>query len=94
MIASFRSKALQRFWTKGQTWQVQPGHVAKLNMLLSTLDSATSAQGMNIAGWGFHRLTGDQAGRYAVKVDKNFRLTFGWSSLGPDAIDVDYEDYH
>jgi toxin HigB-1 len=47
---------------------------------------------MNVAGWGFHKLTGDQVGRYAVKVDKNYRLTFGWSA--PDAVDVEYEDYH
>jgi hypothetical protein len=39
-------------------------------------------------------LSGDQSGRYAVKVDKNWRITFGWSADGPDAIDVDYEDYH
>ena len=92
MIASYRSKALQRFWTKGQTKHVRAAHVAKLTLLLSTLDSATGPDGMNVPGWGFHRLTGDQAGRYAVKVDKNWRLTFTW--LVPDAIDVDYEDYH
>jgi toxin HigB-1 len=63
-------------------------------MLLSTLDGATVPQSMNVAGWGFHGLTGDQTGRYAVKVDKNWRLTFAWSLTGPDAIDLDYEDYH
>jgi toxin HigB-1 len=94
MIVSFRSKALQRFWIKGQTKHVQAAHVAKLTMLLATLDAAASPQGMNVAGWGFHLLTGNQAGRYAVKVDKNWRLTFGWSATGPDAIDTDYEDYH
>jgi plasmid maintenance system killer protein len=40
----------------------------------------------------FHRVTGK--GRYAVWVDKNWRLTFAWSDEGPDAVDVDYLDYH
>lgn len=92
MIGTFRSKALDRFWTKGQTKHVQAAHVAKLTLLLSALDSVNSPNGMNLPGWGFHRLTGDQSGRYAVKVDKNWRLTFAWTA--PDAIDVDYEDYH
>jgi hypothetical protein len=42
-------------------------------------------------GWRFHRLRG---GRWSVWIDQNWRLTFGWSEEGPDALDVDYEDYH
>ncbi len=53
-----------------------------------------AAGDMRRPGFGFHQLAGDQAGRYAVKVDKNWRATFGWSDDGPDAVDVDYEDYH
>ena len=92
MIANFRSKALQRFWVSGDAKRLQPGHIAKLTRLLTTLESATAPEAVNVAGWAFHKLTGDQAGRYAVKIAKNFRLTFGWSA--PDAIVVDYEDYH
>jgi proteic killer suppression protein len=47
---------------------------------------------MNVATWRFHRLRGER--RWAVWIDKNWRLTFGWSPQGPDAVDVDYEDYH
>jgi plasmid maintenance system killer protein len=32
------------------------------------------------------------AGRYAVTVRANRRITFAWD--GQDAIEVDYEDYH
>lgn len=49
---------------------------------------------MNIPGYAFHRLSGRMAGRYAVKVNKNWRITFGWDKTGPAAIDIDYEDYH
>ena len=85
---------MQRFWVKGDARRVQPGHIAKLTLPLGTLDQAVSPQGMNVAGWRFHGLAGDQAGRFSVRVDKSWRVTFGWSDSGPDAIDVDYQDYH
>ena len=94
MIRSFRSKALERFWWKGETRRVDQRHVAKLRRQLGVLDAANSPDAMSVPGWRFHRLTGDQAGRFAVWVDQNWRLTFGWSDEGPDAVDVDYEDYH
>lgn len=94
MIKSFRSKALERYWWKGETRRLNPRHVAKLRRQLGALDAAKSPDAMSVVGWHFHRLTGDQAGRYSVWVDQNWRLTFGWSQQGPDAVDVDYEDYH
>ena len=94
MIVSFRSKALERFWWKKETRRVDPRHVKRLNVILSLLEAANEPTGVDAQGFGFHALTGDQAGRYALKVDKNWRVTFGWSDDGPDAVDVDYEDYH
>jgi proteic killer suppression protein len=94
MIKSFKSKALQRFWWKGEARRIAPHHVAKLRRQLATLDAATSPEAMNVPGWRWHRLMGDQAGRYAVWVDQNWRLTFTWSEDGRGAVGVDYEDYH
>jgi addiction module HigA family antidote len=45
---------------------------------------------MNAPGYGFHALTGNMRGRYAVSVSCNWRITFAWS--GTDAIDIDLED--
>jgi hypothetical protein len=39
-------------------------------------------------------LKGAMHGRYAVKVNKNWRITFAWHDFGPAATDIDYEDYH
>ena len=41
---------------------------------------------------GFHPLTGDRRGQYAMRVSGNYRITFGWD--GTDVTDVDFEDYH
>lgn len=94
MIASFRSKALERFWWKGEKRHVDPRHVKKLTRILDLLEGSSEPAGMDAPGLHFHSLAGDQSGRFAVKVDKNWRVTFGWSNDGPAAIDVDYEDYH
>jgi len=47
---------------------------------------------MNTAGWDFHPLKGELTGLWTVKVNGNWRLTFGFE--GEDAILVDYQDYH
>jgi toxin HigB-1 len=94
LIGSFRSKALERFWWKGETRHVDARHIKRLTERLTALDRAIAPDDMNQPGFGFHRLVGDSAGRYAVKVDKIWRLTFAWSDAGADAVDVDYEDYH
>ena len=47
---------------------------------------------MAIPGSGLHPLTGNQAGRYALTVSRNWRITFGWTD--GNAVDVDLEDYH
>jgi toxin HigB-1 len=94
VIRSFRSKKLERFWTKGEAKQIDTRHVKKLTRQLATLDAATTSDGMNIPGWRFHRLFGAETGRYSVWVDQNWRLTFAWVNKSADAVDVDYQDYH
>ncbi len=94
MIKSFRSKALKRYWTKGDASGLRADHVQRISNRLSTLDLATRPEDMNLPGFKFHALSGKMAGRYAVSITGNWRLTFAWSENGPDAVDVDYEDYH
>ena len=47
---------------------------------------------MNAPGWKLHPLKGKFAGRWAVTVNGNWRLTFAFDAI--DAILVDYQDYH
>jgi proteic killer suppression protein len=47
---------------------------------------------MNAPGYGLHQLSGDLAGFWAVKVDKNYRIVFRFD--GVNVLDVDYLDYH
>ena len=91
MLRSFRSKALRRYWTKSDASGLRPDWVTRVSRHLDALDQATSPEEMNYVGSGFHALTGDQRGRYALTVSRNWRLTFGWE--GTDAVDIDLEDY-
>lgn len=92
MIVSFRSKALARFWQTDDASGIRPDWRKKVKLILSALDAASTPGDMNLPGFGFHSLTGDQAGRYAVTVSRNWRITFGWHEQ--DALDIDLEDYH
>lgn len=92
MIKSFRSRALKRFWTRSDASGLRSDWVRRIERQLTVLDSAASPDEMDIVTFGFHRLTGDQAGRFAVTVSRNWRLTYAFE--GQDAIDVDLEDYH
>jgi proteic killer suppression protein len=92
MIRSFKSKALKRYWTKNDASALRPDWIKKVRMVLSRLDASRSAAEMSVIGMKFHGLTGDKAGRFAVSVSPNWRITFGWD--GEDAVEVDLEDYH
>ena len=92
MIKTFRHKGLQAFFETGSKTGIQPHHAARLRRQLARLDLAKTAADMNVPGWGLHALTGNLAGRYAVSVSGNWRLTFAFD--GEDAVLVDYQDYH
>lgn len=61
-------------------------------MLLAALDSAQVIVDMDIPGFRLDPLKGEERGRWSVRVDGNWRLTFefrdGHASL------LGYEDYH
>ncbi len=94
MITSFRSKRLERYWTRGDARRLPADHLKRLDLRLDALNQATSLADMDVPGWNLHALSGDMACRHAVKVTGNWRLPWQWDETGPSATDVDYEDYH
>jgi proteic killer suppression protein len=92
MILSFRGRALQRYWERGETRRLPSQFVARIGMILDRLDAASNPRQMNAPGLRFHALQGNMKGRYSVTVSANWRITFAWSD--EHAVDVDLEDYH
>ena len=52
--------------------------MVRLNTQLTALGLARSPEKMNVAGWDWHPLKGELSGLWAVKVNGNWRLTFGF----------------
>lgn len=92
VISTFRSKALSRYWLKGDASRIRPDWVRRVRLILSQLDATRSPTEMDLPGLYFHALTGDRAGRFSVLVSRNWRITFAFE--GENAIDIDMEDYH
>lgn len=92
MIASFKHKALQRFFETGKAKGLSVQDDKRVARTLRALEAASRPADMNLPGYHFHGLTGDQRGRYSVRVTGNWRITFGWD--GENVTDVDMEDYH
>lgn len=92
MIATFKHKGLELFFTKGSYKGVPAQHGARMERMLDRLDSAREAKDMDVPGFKFHALKGDRKGTFAVSVSGNWRIVFEFD--GRDAINVDLEDYH
>ena len=92
MTVSHTGGQLSTRYFTGSKAGIQPHHAARLRRQLARLDLVKTAADMNVPGWGLHALVGNLAGRYAVSVNGNWRLTFGFD--GGDAVLIDYHDSH
>jgi toxin HigB-1 len=92
VILGFRHKGLAKFFETGSKSGIQTQHAARLRLILGRLSAAAAPHDMALPGLALHPLKGSHAGRWAVSVSGNWRITFGFA--GKDADAVDYEDYH
>ena len=92
MIKTFKHKGLRKFFETGSVSGIQPEHKRKLRIRLTALDTATCIEDMDLPGFRFHPLKGNQQGFWAIDVSKNWRILFKFQD--GNAFIVDYEDYH
>lgn len=92
MIKSFLHKGTERFFKTGKTSGIQASHVKKLRLILTNLDVAEKPDDMDLPGLALHSLKGKRKNMWAVKVNRNWRITFRF--VGRDIELVNYEDYH
>ena len=92
MIRSFKHKGLEKFFAKGTAAGIQSAHSKRLRLILGRLNASVSPQDMDLPSLYLHQLRGKYRGRWSVRVSGNWRVTFKFDE--PDAIEVDYEDYH
>ena len=92
MIAGFQHRGLKRFFESGTTRGIQAQQANRIRLILARLSASRSPQDMNLPGLYLHELTGQRKGTWTVRVSGNCRMTLLFD--GPDAYDVDLEDYH
>ena len=64
----------------------------KLGSILAALDAAQRVGQLDNPGYRLHRLEGDLAGFWSIRVTGNWRLVFRFKD--GEAVDVDLLDYH
>ena len=92
MITSFKHRGLKRFYESGTKRGIQAAQAARIRLILGRLDASVKPQDMNLPGLHLHELSGRRKGTWSVRVSGNWRITFRFD--GPDACDIDPEDYH
>lgn len=92
MIASFKHRGLKRFFESGTTRGIQTNQANRIRLVLARLNASVNPQDMNLPGLHLHELTGKRKGTWSVRISGNWRIVFRFD--GPDAYDVDLEDYH
>jgi len=92
MIKSFTHKGLRDFFETNSKRGIPPELSGRLRDRLDVIDAAGSLEDIALPHFGLHALKGERAGTWAVKVNKNWRLTFRFA--GGEASDVNFEDYH
>jgi toxin HigB-1 len=76
MIRSFRHKGLKRLYESGNGSGVRADQVARLEEILTVLDTAATPQDVNLPGYRLHRLSGDLKGLWSITVRANWRIVF------------------
>jgi len=91
-IGSIRHKALRKFAETGQAkGLIEP---ERLRRMLAFIAAVRSVDELAVPpNFGFHALTGDRRGCFALTVTRNWRLTFTLID-GMTLGDLDLEDYH
>lgn len=93
MIRSFGDTETQRVWRGERSRKFAPDIQPTARRKLRQLDSAERLNEMSIPrGNRLEQLKGFDPLRYSIRINDQWRITFGWSDGGAD--DVRIEDYH
>lgn len=93
MIKSFKDSNTAKIWSrhyiKAHSKDLQNATLLKLLII----DSATDLNDLRVPPANrLEKLTGNRAGYYSIRVNKQWRICFTWKN--GDAYDVELIDYH
>ena len=92
MIQGFKDPKTERFF-EGEDVPAFRSFRDQAVRRLTVLDNAASLQDLaGLRGNRLESLSGDRAGQYSVRVNRQWRICFRWADDGP--YDVEVVDYH
>lgn len=93
MIRSFADRDTERVWLREAVPRLDPRIHRTANRKLHILDAAPTLDALRVPpGNRLEALKGDRKGRHSIRINDQWRITFRWTSVGPE--DVRIEDYH
>jgi toxin HigB-1 len=92
VIKTFKSKPLSDLWSTGKTAKIDARMHKRILIRLDRLNSAGSADDLNLTGFDFHGLKGFTPKRFSIHVNGPWCITFEFSD--GDAFNVHFEQYH
>ena len=93
-IKTFMHRGVEELFYSGRSRRIGGEYHKRMLLILDALNAATSIEDLRNAH-GFHALSGDRAGSFAMSVSGNWRMTFRFEQGDKGNIfDVDFEDYH
>jgi proteic killer suppression protein len=92
VIKTFKSKPLSDLWSTGKTAKIDARMHKRILIRLDRLNSAGSADDLNLTGFDFHGLKGFTPKRFSIHVNGPWCITFEFED--GEACRVDFEQYH
>jgi len=94
MILSFGDRRTERF-AHGERVAAFSGFEAQARRRLAVLNEAPSRNDLALMpGNRFEALRGDLAGRFSIRINRQWRLVFAWPDDADGPSDVQIMDYH
>lgn len=92
MIRGFRDRRTEAFYA-GYAVPAFRAFSRQAVRRMTLLDHAASLQELGaLRGNRLEALSGDRAGQYSIRINRQWRICFRWSDEGPH--DVEIVDYH
>ncbi|MGH6898512.1 MAG: type II toxin-antitoxin system RelE/ParE family toxin [Geminicoccaceae bacterium] len=73
MIRNFGSRALRRFFERGDESRIRADHRTTVRDILARLNAASGPEDMDLPGFRLHALRGEYRGFWAVTARANWR---------------------
>lgn len=93
MLRSFADKETERVWKRRAVRKLDQGTQRIALRKLLILDAAEALDDLRVPpGNRLEKLKGDRAGTYSIRINRQWRICFRWTTAGPE--DVEIVDYH